>query len=103
MNRRGFLSLLPVLAVPVLLVPKRTFFLPPAGGWHSTVYKFNPQPFQLMTDEGMVAWDGGEWTPTENYKVNDLIRFTDRQAFTTTWSAIEPQPDVYLRFIESGA
>jgi hypothetical protein len=37
MNRRGFLSLLaPAVALviaPELLLPKRTFFLPPAGGW----------------------------------------------------------------------
>jgi hypothetical protein len=37
MNRRQLLGLLaaaPVaLIVPELLVPKRTFFLPPAGGW----------------------------------------------------------------------
>lgn len=37
MNRRGFLGLVaaavPALILPELLVPKRTFFLPPAGGW----------------------------------------------------------------------
>lgn len=37
MNRRGFLALLggagAALLVPELLVPKRTIFLPPAGGW----------------------------------------------------------------------
>lgn len=37
MNRRGFLTLLAgaaaIAAVPELFVPKRTFFLPPAGGW----------------------------------------------------------------------
>lgn len=40
MNRRGFLGLLApaaaVLAAPALLIPRRTFFLPPAGGWHGT-------------------------------------------------------------------
>lgn len=37
MNRRGFLSLLApaaaLIVAPELLLPKRTFFLPPAGGW----------------------------------------------------------------------
>lgn len=37
MNRRGFLSLIApaaaALIVPQLLVPKRTIFLPPRGGW----------------------------------------------------------------------
>lgn len=37
MNRRGFLGLVaaavPALILPELLLPKRTFFLPPAGGW----------------------------------------------------------------------
>jgi hypothetical protein len=37
MNRRGFLSVLAgaaaAIIVPELLVPKRTFFLPPVGGW----------------------------------------------------------------------
>jgi hypothetical protein len=34
MNRRNFLGLLaPALILPELLVPKRTFFLPPKGGW----------------------------------------------------------------------
>jgi hypothetical protein len=32
--RRGFLALLaPALAVPALLIPRRSFFLPPMGGW----------------------------------------------------------------------
>jgi hypothetical protein len=34
MNRRNFIALLTgALAAPVLLAPKRTFFLPPVGGW----------------------------------------------------------------------
>jgi hypothetical protein len=34
MNRRGFLLAAPaLLALPELIVPKRTFFLPPVGGW----------------------------------------------------------------------
>lgn len=34
MNRRSFLALLPAaLILPELLLPKRTFFLPPSGGW----------------------------------------------------------------------
>jgi hypothetical protein len=37
MNRRNFLSLVgasaAALIAPELLIPKRTFFLPPAGGW----------------------------------------------------------------------
>jgi hypothetical protein len=37
MNRRGFLRLLApaaaLIAAPELLLPRRTFFLPPAGGW----------------------------------------------------------------------
>lgn len=36
-TRRGFLSLLApaaaLIAAPELLLPKRTFFLPPVGGW----------------------------------------------------------------------
>lgn len=42
MNRRGFIALLggvgATLAVPIpeLLVPARTFFLPPRGGWHAS-------------------------------------------------------------------
>lgn len=38
MNRRGFLKFLApaaaLIVAPELLIPKRTFFLPPAGGWH---------------------------------------------------------------------
>lgn len=37
MNRRSFLSLIApaaaLIVAPELLLPKRTFFLPPAGGW----------------------------------------------------------------------
>lgn len=37
MNRRGFLSLIApaaaLIVAPELLLPKRTFFLPPGGGW----------------------------------------------------------------------
>jgi hypothetical protein len=37
MNRRGFLGVLAgaaaAIAVPELLIPKRSFFLPPPGGW----------------------------------------------------------------------
>lgn len=37
MKRRGFLGVLTgaaaAIAVPELLLPKRTYFLPPAGGW----------------------------------------------------------------------
>lgn len=37
MNRRGFLTLAgtaaAALAIPELWIPKRTFFLPPRGGW----------------------------------------------------------------------
>lgn len=40
MNRRGFLSLLApaaaLIVAPELLLPKRTFFLPPVGGWGDT-------------------------------------------------------------------
>jgi hypothetical protein len=41
MNRRGFLSALPAaLAAGELLVPKRTFFLPPRGGWFDPAAKW---------------------------------------------------------------
>lgn len=33
MNRRGFLGLLAAVPAAVVLVPKRTIFLPPRGGW----------------------------------------------------------------------
>ena len=41
MDRRKFLTLLGIAApvaliVPELILPKRTFFLPPAGGWRQT-------------------------------------------------------------------
>lgn len=40
MNRRGFLSLIApaaaLIAAPELLLPRKTFFLPPAGGWRLT-------------------------------------------------------------------
>lgn len=40
MNRRGFLALLApaaaLIVAPELLLPKRTFFLPPVGGWGDT-------------------------------------------------------------------
>lgn len=39
MNRRGFLAALGLaagaVAAPELLVPRRTFFLPPKGGWRA--------------------------------------------------------------------
>lgn len=44
MNRRGFLSFLgaaavaPLVSVPELLLPTKTIFLPPAGGWLSGRY-----------------------------------------------------------------
>jgi hypothetical protein len=42
MNRRNFISLATtaagILLLPELLVPKRTFFLPPRGGWHKYDY-----------------------------------------------------------------
>lgn len=41
MNRRGFLSLLApaaaLIVAPELLIPRKTFFLPPAGGWGSVL------------------------------------------------------------------
>lgn len=65
MNRRGFLSLLApaaaLIAVPELLIPKRSFFLPPAGGWN---FRYPPKKFwgpsllevgDIITIEGIRA------------------------------------------------
>jgi hypothetical protein len=42
MNRRNFISLATtaagILLLPELLIPKRTFFLPPVGGWQKYDY-----------------------------------------------------------------
>lgn len=37
-SRRHFLSIATaaVIVLPELIVPKRTFFLPPQGGWHDS-------------------------------------------------------------------
>lgn len=48
MNRRGFLGLIAGtagataagLAIPELWTPKRTFFLPPRGGWHPHAWPY---------------------------------------------------------------
>lgn len=50
MNRRGFLTLAApaVLILPELLIPKRSFFLPPMGGWATEI------PWSVM------AWDDSD-------------------------------------------
>lgn len=57
MNRRGFLSLLApaaaLIVAPELLLPRRTFFLPPTGGWSGDW-------FQKWVDADMrQAWQAG--------------------------------------------
>lgn len=41
MNRRGFLTLLApaaaLIVAPELLIPRKSFFLPPVGGWHGNM------------------------------------------------------------------
>lgn len=50
MNRRGFLSLLApaaaLIVAPELLLPKRTFFLPPVGGWRDDYAAFHQRAYQ---------------------------------------------------------
>lgn len=82
-TRRGFLTLIApaagALLVPELLLPKRTFFLPPAGGWCSysdyineMLSEFesrilNPaavqlaQQYEITLDEGPVFYQGQAW------------------------------------------
>lgn len=56
MNRRGFLGVLAgattAIVVPELLLPKRTFFLPPAGGWGNPIPFREPSPvlFQMLRE-----------------------------------------------------
>lgn len=78
MNRRSFVGLLAAtlpaaLIVPELWVPKRTFFLPPAGGWaHPSLtewrhYAHMPHKFMNVTSKYLGAWQ----TPT-SFKISDL-------------------------------
>jgi hypothetical protein len=55
-SRRGFLGCLAgaaaAIAVPELLVPKRTFFLPPDGGWINSLPFKQPDPalFEVLEE-----------------------------------------------------
>jgi len=52
LNRRGFLKLLTpaaaILVAPELLIPRKTFFLPPAGGWGHTLTVADLRRFKEM-------------------------------------------------------
>ena len=60
MNRRGFLAALGLtgagLAVPELWIPKRTFFLPPRGGWAA-----RPSTTTITATGGEAPWNY-QWT-----------------------------------------
>lgn len=58
-TRRQFLSILagamPLIAAPALLLPRRSFFLPPPGGWPRSLpslnaYLTSPNAWYLKTD-----------------------------------------------------
>lgn len=100
MNRRDFLTLLvPAVAatavVPELVsqiwTPKRTFFLPPAGGWASagpwTVNTLGGYCYSrsLADDYYFLAWPV---TPRK-FTREDAIRFTDQLAFNHFKSTIK--------------
>lgn len=66
MNRRGFLGFAAtaagLLVVPELLLPRKTFFLPPAGGWregndgaHSVVF-FHRDGTWHLSEHSLEFW-----------------------------------------------
>jgi hypothetical protein len=77
MNRRGFLSLLApaaaALVAPELLVPKRSIFLPPSGGWPVDVGKYASLEAPLLC--------GGDtrmtWMTALNNETGDLLEIGD--------------------------
>lgn len=61
MNRRGFLSLIApaaaLIVAPELFIPKRTFFLPPAGGWTH----YHPGYLDQLAGEFARHFDANVW------------------------------------------
>lgn len=88
LNRRGFLAALGLatgaLAVPELWTPKRTFFLPPRGGWIVPVGGGGPYTYawQWVSDGSSLCIDsplaasttfGGHGTGTAQCTVTDSL------------------------------
>lgn len=83
-NRRSFLTLTPLmLLTPTLLIPKRTYFLPPRGGWYMFGRNWDLVRYTIPADgEGLYI----DWEFTEIPHGGYL--FYDRLAKTT--SIIKP-------------
>jgi len=106
MNRRGFLAALGItvagaasgLAIPELWTPKRTFFLPPKGGW--AAQGWNPYTYQwtwLRGGSGIEIDSPGSrsttFTPTGGRLTRDLL---DNVAICTITDSAGHQQHCYL-------
>jgi hypothetical protein len=81
MNRRGFLLTAPALLVlPELIVPKRTFFLPPMGGWADLT---GQGLYQKLRDPALYEiWGVGQATFDSTYRTS--VDFAHRAGESTT-------------------
>lgn len=76
MKRRAFLGLFaaaPVLLLPELIIPRKTFFLPPTGGWKETGeiwWMWNPGEFWVLGDRTTELWPPGNGWEILRYGAN---------------------------------
>ena len=76
MNRRDLLLALPAaLVLPELVVPRRTWFLPPRGGWD-----LGARAIDALQDFIVFAFDGARWNMVDGHPA--ILRRRSTGVFT---------------------